>query len=484
MEEFIGLARGITRNYVIYYLSDLLMRVFNVGLVVFVAHKISLEQFGNFSFGLTILAITLTITDFGLVNVLTREIARLSHSGQSYARLFHVAWFLRFIFITCGVVLVYTYVPLATNDVKVFMALGGVALAIKSFAEITSSVLRATNRFLYDSMMNIGYTCCYVVLSVCALYKGVGLPGIALAMVIAGSAQTVAAWCIVRRGEQVVWQAWVWKDNVLTVQLLKAALPFGVLAVFSVVYVRQGTVMLQYLCGASVVGLYQAAGKIIEAVTMIPGAIAVALYPVFSAYASCRGRDTSNMLVMACVKYLSFIGIPFTISIVWASPAIITLLYPTHTFAGAVPILQVLMFMAAAVFISTITSTFINAMNAAHVNALIAACMVGINLCLNVVLIPRYGPIGAAIAAVITEFSGIAMNTVYIRRCWFPLNYRMVMRGIIAGGVMAVVLYGMPGVPAVARVTIACLAYGAMLYFLRAITREDVIMLRKLWQPA
>jgi O-antigen/teichoic acid export membrane protein len=170
------------------------------------------------------------------------------------------------------------------------------------------------------------------------------------------------------------------------------------------------TVLLGYLKSSTDVGWYSAAYKPVIVALALPLAYYASFFPVLArAYA----RDTVDfhLILGRSLRLTAVVALPLGVSVSFlAEPIILTLF--GGGYREAIPILRVLCWSAVLV---TLRGNFRQSLNAAGKfdrdlrSSLLALAA---NLALNLALIPRYGPLGAASATVTADL-------VWLFSAWF-----------------------------------------------------------------
>ncbi len=179
---------------------------------------------------------------------------------------------------------------------------------------------------------------------------------------------------------------------------LKESLPLMVAGLASVVYMRMDIVMLRAMKGSEEVGLYSAAVRFTEVWFFLPIGLASSFLPGLlaerrigdTAYQGALGRYFD--LNVTCAYLLA------TLSCVFA-PLLIGLAYGS-VFSAAVPVLRVHIWCLLFVFLGVARSQFL--INEGLGLFSLAGNLIGalLNFGLNLLLIPRWGAMGAALATV------------------------------------------------------------------------------------
>jgi len=215
--------------------------------------------------------------------------------------------------------------------------------------------------------------------------------------------------------------------------ILKLCSPFGLAAVFYLIYLQSDLIIIKYLKGDEAVGIYNAAFVVILAFYLIPGIIYQKfLLPKFHQWAN---HDESSFLKF----YQAGNGIMLLAGIVLLSISylIIPILHPLlfgNEYLESVKVLSILVlcipvrFLATSIEIPLFTRGFMN--KKTKIMGLVAL----INLVLNFVLIPIYSIYGAAISTLISEilllglYSFSATKNVFGIKMWqqwfLGLNYQ------------------------------------------------------------
>ena len=103
------------------------------------------------------------------------------------------------------------------------------------------------------------------------------------------------------------------------------------------------------------------------------------------------------------------------------------------------------------------------------------------NIGINILVLPRYGYLGASSTTVITEVLMAVCFFWVLQRSFFHLSIKG--RGLrlgISGGLMGLFLWGLKTWPLSLTWPLALVCYGAALILFRLLTREDWMLLKRL----
>lgn len=175
--------------------------------------------------------------------------------------------------------------------------------------------------------------------------------------------------------------------------LLPPALVVGASGLMIQVYYSLDTVMLVFLKGEEMAGIYTAAHKVMMVLLVVPGIILSSYFPSLA-----RGKRS----IAAYIETMIAVGIPFGFAGLLSAPWIIRFLYGARYAAAALP-LQVLFLNVTVVFFAMAFANPVFASGDHRTYFRIVAWGAGMNLILNFLLIPPLGLIGASAATLMAE---------------------------------------------------------------------------------
>jgi len=265
-------------------------------------------------------------------------------------------------------------------------------------------------------------------------------------------------------------------DRAISKNLLRQALPLAFNMICILVSLRADQVILRSMKGADALGYYSAALRFFEAFVIFPTALLLSGFPLmarFDRVSPERLRDTARW----SYKLLSTFILPVALAITILAGPIVRLLFGAPYAPAAAP-LAILIWSLFFSFAAMVTFDAITAAGRQRVFVGLSIFTTALNIALNLLLIPRYGATGAALAALIYSASSLAflaalratrpLVRAFAEASWRPL----LATGLLAGAAVA-------GVPRVPFLVALLPAYGALLVAMRALGRDDLEMLRK-----
>lgn len=388
----------IAKNSGVYFLAQVISYILSFFFFMYTARYLGAKSFGILSFALALTAIFGVFGDLGLRQIATREVARNKSLAKKYLGNI-VGIKIILVTIVLGVLVLVINLLGCPEKTKAVVYLISLSIIFNAFLQAFYGIFQAHERMEFESAGNILRSS---LLLVCVLFV---IRNNSSILILAFSYSLVSA---VTLGYAFIIFLWKFEKPKIEIDwsfckpTLRQALPFGLTAVFGVIYYWIDTVMLSMMKGDTVVGWYNAAYRIFLVLLLVPSAFDTAVYPVMSRlYVSSR-----NSLELMCekgFKYLTFIGIPIGIGGMLLADRIILLVFGSE-YVHSIIALRILLWSAVLTFMGTSFSEVLNSTNKQAVLAKIIGACAALNVCLNLLLIPRYDYVGASISTVVSVF--------------------------------------------------------------------------------
>ncbi|HIG57497.1 MAG TPA: flippase [Candidatus Handelsmanbacteria bacterium] len=201
-----------------------------------------------------------------------------------------------------------------------------------------------------------------------------------------------------------------------------AATVFTLTLVDAVVWQKSEVFFLERFATMEAVAVYSLAYGLTFTIMQLPVAVSNVLYPILVQVQETNGEEVSRGYGLM-IKYMALLVIPVGALAMLFAPQVVQLLYGEE-YAGAVPVLRVLM-------VAGIVATFCRPSSMALYSAEKQNFILGVTLLIaignvlaDLVLIPRYGAIGAAWANSSVQIAGVVAGTLFLvgrMKYTFPL---------------------------------------------------------------
>jgi O-antigen/teichoic acid export membrane protein len=391
-------------------------------------------ELGVYSFAVAFIGLFRAVTNFGFRAIVSRDIAQ--HPEREDELISNLAW-LRFglgalaWLLVVGVVHLAGFEPDQRNAAIVTGALL-LFLALESF-EITLEVRLRTG---WPAVAEIVKSAILAVGAAALAAGGRGVTAFLVLYVVANVVRVCVPTVVALRSRTYAWRpkASVW------VAVARAAAFLGLAQLCISLYYRLDLLLLARISTAEDVGQYAAAYQFLETFVVLPSLAMVVLTPIISR--SVVEGDTILRRRLAHVLHLvTLVALPVAVLGALAAWRVLPLVPGFADFEGGGVALSVLAPSTIAIFLGTVLSGVLVAAHRQRLLFWLSLAGLGLNVVLNLALIPAFTYVGAAVATSVTEVFLVVASLVAVRRvlgiAW-PL--RDAARAARAAGLMAVVL--------------------------------------------
>ena len=203
-------------------------------------------------------------------------------------------------------------------------------------------------------------------------------------------------------------------DRAISSWIINAAIPLGAVFIVNNLFFKIDTLMLFVIKGAAAVGIYSVAYKVLE-VTLFAGSyFASSLKPTFAKNINSDQKSMTDVLNKAFMIML-LISIPIGIVCAVFSKEIIIFLSNKDFVAGAGALIF-LGFTLPLIYLDILLGEILIAKDTRRLLIFIAVFMLIFNFTLNLIFIPLYSFIGAAVVTFVSELVLLGINLYYVRK--------------------------------------------------------------------
>ena len=261
------------------------------------------------------------------------------------------------------------------------------------------------------------------------------------------------------------------QDMSLITRILKHSWPLAVTALFGGVYHRIDQVLLHALSASKDVGNYVASVNLTEVLGVLAVALMSSAFPIL-----CKvSRQSDDFINYLGFCYRSLISSVFglCLAVSFAAVPIIGLIYG-RDFSGTAPILAILIWSEVFVFFGVITSNAVIALGSQKYIPIAAAGGAILNVGLNLLLIPKWGGLGAAWATNLS-YAVAGMLAYAMFRPTRPIALQGLAVALRCGVLIIAILLALwPfSLPMFLKGSIALCLYSFGIILLKVVRRED-----------
>lgn len=208
----------------------------------------------------------------------------------------------------------------------------------------------------------------------------------------------------------------------LAINLLKDSWPLILSGLVISIYMKVDQVMIKEMIGAEAVGQYAAAVKLSEAWYFIPMVIVSSLFPAIIS-AKKQSEELYYERLQKSYDLMVWLAIAIALPMTFLSDWVVDLLYGEQ-YSQAGSVLMIHIWAGVFVFLGVAFSNYLTNENLTIKSFLRTFLGAIINVALNLVLIPRYGIKGAAIATLFSQFTANYIYDFFDRSLYLQLRMK------------------------------------------------------------
>ncbi len=398
--------------------SDVVGRLLQFVLLWVAARKLGPDNFGDFTFALSVGYMVAQIADFGLQLYVQRELARLAIPGatsrpyftdeDAAGRLIGGGLVIKSVLSAGAMIGIALLVAIQPVGNKPALILVGFSMVLTTGLEYLAYCFRALRRIQNEAFAAVLSRIINVLLGLGLIFLGGGVWGLA----VAGNVAIVAALIFsyrqlsffVRplwRPNWAYWRRSVWQPTAM-----------GLGIIFSIISFRLDNLLIAPMLDRAALGQYNAAYRLFEPSLIIPSVVLAATFPLLSQAAASNSRF--RRVLGDTVLVLFGLGAFASLSMLFLAIPVVGWLGPDYAASG--PLLQLLALACLPMYLNYgLTHALISA-NRPQAYAAFTFVSLIVNLVANLLLIPRLGLAGAAYATFLSEAALLVLCGMMILR--------------------------------------------------------------------
>jgi PST family polysaccharide transporter len=371
--------------------------IFAIFVTAWVARYLGRENYGILNYGLAFMGLFSPLAVLGLQGLVVRDIVR---EPEAKDEILGTTFLLRLAGGVLAMLLVLVAIRFVRAEeplVRLVTGIVSVILVFRSFDSIDiwfqSQVRSKYTVIARSSALAVGH-----MLKIAAILTGKPLVAFAVIAVIdaaAGGAGLVIAYRI--QGQRIR----RWRFSAARArELLSQCWSLVLTGTLAIIYLKIDQVMLGGMAGDAEVGVYSTAVRLSEVWYFIPIAITTSVFPALIRSRE-RGAEVYKARLQQLYDFLAWVAIAVALVFTFAASHVILLLFGEQ-YRAAGPILAVHIWAGLFVFLKAALGRWL--LNEGEMRFLFISNGLGaaVNILLNLVLIPLYGGMGAALATVVS----------------------------------------------------------------------------------
>lgn len=450
--------------------SKIVLFVLSVVAALAIVRYLGPSAYGEYVFVLSFASVFGLLGELGLNKVATREMSRDAAAIPVLFGTTIVGQLLLGVLSWVAAQLAFSLVG-ERPELRAALAIASLLYFTEAFSLSFASIFQVRLALQYDALARIVAHTLNSALVLWLISAGTGLLWLIAAPILTGAVGVLVGAILVRWRFRTPLRV----DLRQLAPLLREALPLGITSILVIAYLRLDGVLLGILRTSEEVGLYGAASRPVEYVILALAVLVNVLFPLLARWYGVDPRRFAALFAHGASALLA-VSLPIAVTVLVFADPIVAVLYPPD-FAASAAILRIL--------VGSIVSTILGAwagfalLSAGQQRIVLACNLVAliVNIVLNVALIPVFGYLGAAGAALVTSLVATGGTMAFARRrLAVSLDRRRTARLLVANTCFGAVAWAglVFGLPSAAAAAVALISYPAFLLLWLAITRAEI----------
>lgn len=458
----------VAYNTVVQIIARVVTTLASLVAIGYLARYLGVEGYGQLTLIITYLALFGVMADFGFFLLQVREITRKPEQEAYIAgNIFGLKLVLSAIaFSAAYITSLFVY---GNSIITTGILIGIIMQTAAILSQVPVSMFQAHLQMQKVAVTNVVSRVFYLLLIIWGVSSDIGLLGMVWVMVAANVAALVfqMAWAwrvapIVPQGDLKYWRSF-----------LIEAWPIGVVVVLATIYFRIDTVMLSVMKGDYEVGIYGAPYKVIEVMLTVPTIFMTSVFPIITKALS-ENWERARQIFRKSFDFMALIALPLGFGVVIVGTPVMVLIAGSD-FAASGPVLKLLIWATVISFFGGVLNYSIIAAGKQRILVWPYLVATTFNVVANLIMIPRFSYMGAAITTVATELLVFGCVMIMIYR-WAKLTPALTVftKSLVSAGVMFGVLYWAGLESLWLNLALGTLIYGVGILATRAIDKNIV----------
>lgn len=467
---------NITKNTSYLTFALILQKVVSFTYFTLIARNLGPEDLGKYYFAISFTTVFAIFIDIGMVNVLTREVAKKKDQAENLLGT-TLAIKLPLVLLTIFITVLAAINGGHSTELIHLIYLSLACVILDSFTTTFWAVSRGFHNLIFESISSVLFQLIVMGFGLYYLYNGYSLIYIMSALLMASAFHFLySSIVLVKKFKIRIMPIF---DPELMRKTLLITIPFGLYAIFQRLYMYLDSVLLGVMSGNEQVGYYQISFKIIFALQFLPMAFVASLYPAMSNFWH-TNKEQLRITFEKSLVYLMVISLPISAGVLALADKIIVIF--KEGYSEAVLPMQIIIISVLFMFINFPIGSLLNACDRQKKNTLNMVIVTVVSICLNLILIPRFQALGASITVLITNALMTTLG-LYWARGIAPFNYAKItktfLKILISALIMGIIVYcTKPFVHILLLIPAGGLIYFFSLFVFQAIKKEEVMHIK------
>ncbi len=404
----------VLRNTAYLTISEIFLKILGFVWIIFLARSLSVELFGRYNLVNSFITIFSFLPDLGIGMIVIREIAKKREKAPN---LIGNSLILNGLLALITILIVFLSITFLnfSSSIRILVGISAFTLFISTLRSVGIFYFDGMEKMKYSAILNSLNSIFLIGSAFLGFVLGYQLQGIFVGMFMGTLVSLFITWSFVKKFITPKLSF----DSSMIKHLFIEGLPLGIASFAALVYSRIDSLILAKFLGEYSVGIYSSATPLIFAlIQLLNVPFVVSVYPALTRLSI---EDRSRFLLAFRKSFYVIILWSLPVSIFISVFAQIVPLIFGQRYQEAVPILRILIFYVPFACLSALLYKGLIIIHKQSYYLFISIIGALISIVLNMILIPQFGIIGAAIAAVTTQ---VILFVLYISSFTFLLHHR------------------------------------------------------------
>ncbi|MBA4312070.1 MAG: hypothetical protein C0417_05530 [Chlorobiaceae bacterium] len=467
--------KKITLDTAAIFFGKVVGLIFGMARLSYLATYLGLANFGILNFALYFCSLFQVLFDFGMSQLLTRDIARdVSKSAELVGRIIILKIII--VIIAGAIVGLIGIVLHFDNQTNWAILLTTVVFAINGISMIFLSAFQAHRKMALVSVSNILND---LLLSIFVILLIKSSPFVITVLILSILVSVANMLFLYVMYIKTIGIPRLCFDRKLWTNFMKDSTPIAMNSLGVSLYMFIGPTVLKYTRGDVEVGIYTAGYKLVSILMLIPMAYSQVVYPIFSEFYSATAEKLSKALNDS-LRIMLIIAFPVAVGIILLAPQLFAIIFPSEFNPGII-ILQLGIISIIVAYLNWVTATFLMAINRQSLLMFLSILIGAATAALSVIIVPKHGYIVLPLMMIGIEFLIFIVHRLYLQKISYGnLSIISVVKPFISALVMGILLVLLSGLNFFLIVFMGAVVYLIVLYLIGGFGEQEKELLNRL----
>lgn len=468
-----SLAKKILNNFFILFSSQVIARLLNFIIVLYLVRVITPSEFGLINFAKTIALYFGLLLNIGLDQYGLKELSKDRNDKNNIIGNILSMKILLSIF-SYMVLLLFIPYSWFEYDIKRLTILYGLAMILEGIGMAwVFNALEKMKAIFYSEVIKTSLLLILIVIFVKSSLDIFKIPLFECAAVFLGCLILILNFYIMGRHI-------IFSFNFKTLKdLIISAIPLGMVLTINYIYYNFGLTLLGFSKGMMEVGLYMAPYKLMLAmINMVLGTLSMALIPTI-ARLYVESKDSLRDFLAKLSRMLLFLSFFIAIFGTLLAEPVITVIFGIG-YLKSVEVFRILIWWLVALYMSFHLTLTLYVCDETKRFFKVSFYTLAINVILNILLIPRFNMFGLATAMALSGIGSLSIALSYVNKnvVKLPIGRAELIFSISSIGI-AFVLLALQ-FPLIYKIALAAISYLILSLSMKILRREDIVTIKRL----